>query len=102
MTELVCVTEILLNSLNLHILESWATEFLRVFLGPPRSLPMQWKAQPTTNKKDSKDTPNPTKDHNKGQTRNAAFDPKTERVLSSSHLTILLMKTKVINSLQIL
>lgn len=63
---------------------------------------MQWKAQPTTNNKDSKDTPNPTKDHNRGQSRNAAFDPKGERGLSSSHLTILLMKTKVINSLQIL
>lgn len=87
-----------------HTWQQWAIEFSRVFLGPPRSLTiMQWKAQTATNKKDrdSKDTPNPIRNHNRGQTR-SALDPKRQRVLSSSHLTILLMKTKGINSLQIL
>lgn len=56
---------------------------------------MQWKAQPTTTKKNSKDTPNPTRDHNTDQMRRVPFDSKGERGLPTSHLTILLMKTKV-------
>lgn len=64
---------------------------LKVFHWPTRSLTiMQWKAQSSTNgKKQQRHIQPSTRDHSRGQARSAAFDPKGERGLSSSHITIL-------------
>lgn len=51
---------------------------------------MQWEAQSSTNgEKQQRHIQPSTRDRSRGQARSAAFDPKGERGLSSSHITIL-------------
>lgn len=79
---------------HFQVQSSEQQSFSRVFHWPTRSLIiMHWKAQSSINgKKQQRHIQPSTRDHSRGQARSAAFDPKKERELSSSHITILFHK----------